>query len=140
MTTFRRSLVACIVPLALCGSFPALGAPSSVAKGEDLFRERCLVCHAIGCNRTGPKLKGVIGRKAGSLADFSGYSEGLKSANWTWSEDMVSRWIENPSKLVPGTRMTGAFRNVENARERRLIIQYVKRADTSLDLCGVRRN
>ena len=127
------------VALALCVNFAASGAEGSDQRGEDLFRERCIVCHAIGCNRTGPKLGGVVGRKAGSVPDFAGYSDGLKNAQWTWTEEMLNRWIADPTKLVPGTRMTGAFRAVDNAEDRQLLIQFVKRADTSLDLCGVRR-
>ena len=127
------------IVLALCATFAAFGAERSEQRGEDLFRERCIVCHAIGCNRTGPRLSGVVGRKAGSLPDFSGYSDGLRNAQWTWTEELVSQWIADPTKLVPGTRMTGAFRRVDNAEERRLVIQFIKRADTSLDLCGVRR-
>jgi len=136
----RFIAVATFIPFAFCVNFAARGAQQADQAAEDLFRERCIVCHAIGCNRTGPKLGGVLGRKAGSVPDFQGYSNGLKNASWTWNEEMVGRWITDPKKLVADTNMSGgAFRKVEKSEERNLLIQFIKRGDTSLDLCGVRR-
>jgi len=136
MPSHCRWIRACLVLIPLAaGVFAARAAPV----GEDQFRENCLACHAISCNRTGPALGGVIGRKAGSVADFQ-YSDGLKNAGWTWTEELVNRWLQDPDKMVPGTRMTGRFRKVTSARDRKQLIQFIKRADTSLDLCGVRRN
>jgi cytochrome c len=132
----RRLFAACVIPLAWCASFAAFGAQRSEGPGANVFRARCIGCHSIACNRSGPKLEGVVGRQAGSVSDFAGYSDALKNSKLTWTEETLNRWVENPEKLVPGTAMTGGYVKVENAKERSLVIQFVRRGDTSLDLCG----
>ena len=56
-----------------------LGLPAAYAddasEGRDLFLRQCLGCHAFACNKQGPKLGGLFGRKAASVADYKGYSQ-----------------------------------------------------------------
>jgi|OpeIllAssembly_1097287.scaffolds.fasta_scaffold20263_5 cytochrome c len=108
---------------------PAIG----MTLGEKLFRSNCIGCHSINCNRTGPKLKNILGRKAGSLADFSHYSEPLKNSGIVWSEAKLDEFLTAPSNLVPGTAMS--IVSIKDAKERREIISFVKKQDTSVDLC-----
>jgi cytochrome c len=42
--------------------------------GKDLFGRRCSGCHATDASKEGPRLRGVVGRKAGSVAGFQ-YSD-----------------------------------------------------------------
>ena len=123
------------ISLALLGaSFTARGDQTPKALEEDLFRAKCIGCHAVACNRTGPKLRDLIGRSAGSVPDFTGYSEALKKSGLIWSEKTLDSFLQDPCRLVPGTSMTSAGK-IASVKERRMLIRFIKRADTSLDLC-----
>lgn len=115
-------------------SFTARGEQTSKALEEDLFRAKCIGCHAIACNRSGPKLRDVIDRRAGSVPDFTGYSEALKKSGWIWSEKTLDSFLRDPGALVPGTSMTSAGK-IASAKEREMLIRFIKRADTALDPC-----
>lgn len=92
------------------------------ARGKQLYESRCEGCHSIQTNRIGPKHLGVIGRKAGSIKDFD-YTPALKRAKFIWTEKQIDRWLQGPSKLVPGTAM--AF-NVSQPADRAAIIAWLK--------------
>jgi cytochrome c len=98
----------------------ALGPPEN--RGKDLFVRRCSGCHDPEINKEGPRLRGVYGRKAGSVAEF-GYSEALKKQAFRWDEASLDRWLSDPDAMVPDTDM--AFR-LADADERRLVIGYLK--------------
>lgn len=79
------------------------------AHGATIF-QRCAMCHNAnqgGGNGLGPNLFGVAGRKAASLPDFH-YSDALKKSDIVWTDDKLEKWVQNPQKLVPGTRMVFA--------------------------------
>lgn len=88
----------------------ALGASATAASpqaGAAIFTSKCAGCHNAlkgGGNGLGPNLFGVVGRKAGSAPGF-GYSPALKNSGILWTEDKLKQWVQNPQKLVPGTRM-----------------------------------
>ena len=88
----------------------------------------------MACNRIGPRLDGVIGRRAGSVADFATYTVGLKDSGIVWSERTLDAYIRDPAAMVPGTSMNAAGR-IESAADRRDIVMHVKRQDRSIDLC-----
>jgi cytochrome c len=113
---------------------PATAAGQTEEAERDIFRARCVGCHAVGCNRLGPKLRGVIGRKAGSASGFTSYSEALKQSQLTWTEETLDIFLKDPNKLVPGTAMASAGR-IESSTERQMLLRLIKRGDTSLDLC-----
>ena len=119
-----RALIA--TALILCGTAPSLAAvapaPSGdVALGQTLYESRCGACHSIQTNRVGPKHLGVVGRKTGSIADYD-YSPALKRAKFVWTPAQINKWLQGPSKLVPGTKM--AF-NVAKPEDRAAIIAYL---------------
>ena len=70
----------------------------------------------------GPRHRGVVGRRAGSLEDYS-YSAALKGSGLTWDEATLDRWLTNPSALVPGTKM---FFKIDDAQSRADIIAFLK--------------
>jgi len=81
-------------------------AAGNPANGKQLFA-RCAVCHKVdsaGSKSIGPNLFGVSGRKAGTLAGFN-YSKAMASAGFTWSDDKLKAYIQNPRTVVPGNRM-----------------------------------
>jgi cytochrome c len=92
------------------------------AKGKEAFQRRCGGCHALDRSMEGPRLRGVYGRRSGSAPGFQ-YSEALKNAKITWSDDSLDKWLTDTEALVPDNDMT--FR-VQSPEERRDIIVYLK--------------
>ncbi len=105
--------------LALVVAMPA--AAADAGRGASLYQARCGGCHSIAANRIGPRHAGVVGRKAGSLADFA-YSPALKAAGFVWTADRIDQWLQGPPKMVPGARM---FFTVKDAADRADIIAYL---------------
>jgi cytochrome c len=96
-------------------------------RGKILFL-RCASCHELapsGVKRIGPSLKGVLGRKAGSLADFA-YSPAMKATDFVWDDTMLDRWLEKPGAVVPGTAM--AFAGLPDRDDRQAVIAYLRQA------------
>ena len=92
------------------------------SQGKALFESRCGGCHSLDGDKEGPRLKGVFGRRAGSVSSFT-YSDALKKANITWDEDSLDKWLTDTEKLVPDNDM--AFRVIK-AEERKEIIAFLK--------------
>jgi cytochrome c len=101
-------------------SVPATRAGSQ--HGQELFERRCTGCHLLDEVRTGPRLRGVYGRAAGSDPGYP-YSKALKLSRLTWNEATLDQWLTDPDALVPDSDM--AFR-LSNAVERAEIIAYLK--------------
>ena len=106
----------------------ALPAPYNAAdytNGRRVFAQ-CRSCHqtAVGApGSVGPNLHGVFGRKAGTAAGYA-FSPVMKNAGWTWDEAQLDKWLENPAKDLPGTRMT--FAGLRDPDARRDVIAYLK--------------
>ena len=101
-------------------------AAGDAAKGRAAFVRQCAICHTVerdGDNRFGPNLFGIVGRKAGTVADF-GYTNAFKTrANWEWTEDALGGWVMFPGMMVPGTAM-GVFQGVAE-RDRDDLVAYL---------------
>jgi cytochrome c len=91
-------------------------------QGKDVFARRCSGCHATDSNQEGPRLRGVLGRKAGTVAGYT-YSDALRDSGITWTEALLAKWLENPDALVRDTDME--FR-VSNAEDRAALVAYLK--------------
>lgn len=117
----------------------ALACTSVYAKGEaergrDVFAADCIACHAMACDRGGPRLSGVIGRKAASLDEFPYYTKALKASGVTWTVDALDRFLADPTAVVPGTSMWAG--KIEDSARRQDVIAFLREGDTSLDLCN----
>jgi cytochrome c len=99
---------------------------SEDADGQLMFNNACRTCHSIreGDNRLGPHMRGIIGRKAGSLSDYS-YSSAMKGANFVWDEDNLDRFIANPDETVPGNTMK-PYGGLPSAESRAKLIAFLK--------------
>jgi cytochrome c len=78
MTMLKSLSLASVLALAASGAAHA----DDAAAGEKLFNTQCRACHQIGPtakNAVGPELNGVIGRKAGSAANYT-YSAANKNS------------------------------------------------------------
>ena len=102
--------------------------------GREIFRANCIGCHAINCNKNGPKLGGILGRNAGMVTDFDGYSEAMKNSGIVWNEKTLNSYLSDPASFVPDNAMA-SFGRIENDTERRDLIDFLIKPDDSLDLC-----
>ncbi|MGE3872473.1 MAG: cytochrome c family protein [Parvibaculaceae bacterium] len=99
-------------------------APAAAGEGAALFVKNCGTCHIIAKNgdvRAGPPLRGVIGRKAGTVEGFN-YSAGLKASGIVWSERTLDQWLAFPKKMVRDTIMLYRQNDPEI---RKAIIAYI---------------
>jgi cytochrome c len=102
----------------------ALVAPAFAADanhGKEIFLA-CTACHTEKADALGPSLKGVVGRKAGSLQDFR-YSAAMKRANLTWTEANLHDYLTDPQGKVKGNRMP--FSGLPNANDVNDVIAYL---------------
>ncbi len=106
-----------------------LGAVSAQAAGDadagkKLFTQKCGICHSPekGTNKIGPSLYGVVGRKAGSLPDYT-YSDAMKNANRTWDAATLDDYLTNPRQKIPGVKMI--FAGLPEESDRQNVIAYL---------------
>jgi len=93
------------------------------AKGEATFAA-CKICHAVeaGVNKIGPSLHAVVGRTAGTIANYT-YSTANKNSGITWSPEKLFQYLEKPQRIVPGTKMT--YPGLPDAQKRADVIAYL---------------
>jgi cytochrome c len=91
-------------------------------RGKAVFERRCTGCHALNADREGPRLSGVYGRKAGSVAGFD-YSAGLKNLGITWTDATLQKWLTDPDLVVKDNKMSIS---VPKAQDRLDIIAFLK--------------
>lgn len=114
-----------LLAIATLSSTMALAA-GNAKKGADTFAEECGDCHstAAGKHKKGPSLNGVLGRQAGSVADFAGYSDALRAAGFVWSAEKIDAYITQPRKTVPGGKMK--YDGLPDAAARADVIAYLQ--------------
>jgi cytochrome c len=137
------TVICSVVALSACGSpgetadqqlgnEPATIAPATaqaaVSPGKLQFLQ-CAACHAVEAGappKVGPNLHCVIGRKAGSLAefDYSGAFETPAAQGLTWDRDTLLSFMEKPMEVIPGNAM--AFGGVAKVEDREAIADYLQ--------------
>ncbi len=97
---------------------------ADAAAGEKVFLN-CKTCHAIeaGKNMVGPSLHAIQGRKSGEVAGYS-YSTANKNSGITWTDEKLFQYLENPQRVIPGTKMT--YTGVKDPQQRANLIAYLK--------------
>ena len=85
----------------MADSYPA--AAANADHGKVVF-QNCAACHSEKPGAIGPSLRGVVGRKSGSVEGFH-YSGAMAHANLTWDESNLRDYIANPQAKVRGNRM-----------------------------------
>lgn len=111
--------------LALAALAVIFAVPSAKAdSGQDVFADNCAVCHSpdAGTNKLGPSLFGIVGRKAGSVGDYT-YAPAMKNAGLTWDSATLDKYITDPQSVVPGTKML--FPGIKSADDRKAVIGYL---------------
>lgn len=91
--------------------------------GKTVFLQ-CQTCHAVeaGVNKIGPSLAGIVGRAAGTVAGYS-YTPANANSGITWSKEKMFQYLEDPQRVVPGTKM--AFAGIPDEQKRADVIEYL---------------
>ncbi|WP_325435339.1 c-type cytochrome [Pseudomonas nitroreducens] len=118
-------------PLALTSLFAgallladlAQAANCDATPGQRVFENKCSACHALGEDRVGPHLSGVVGRRVGSVAGYT-YSADLASAGTDWSLERLDQWLSSPARLYPDTAM--AFGGIRNPADRQALLCFLQ--------------
>lgn len=132
-STLPRSLLSATLSLSLwlcAGAIQAAPASPTALKGNAeagmaAFR-KCASCHQVGPSARGgfgPKLSGIIGRKAGSTTDYR-YSAAMKNANIVWTEQNLASFLKAPSDFIPGNNMR--FWGIGNAQQVADLLAYLR--------------
>jgi cytochrome c len=100
---------------------PCIG--QEAGPGPEVFNQ-CAVCHSIdGSNGTGPTLKGLFGRPAGSVPGFR-YSRAMRGARIVWDAKALDDYLRSPQDFVPGNVMP--FSGVPDSAARAGLIAYLR--------------
>lgn len=97
-------------------------AVGDAARGRGLFDRRCSGCHALDSEREGPRLRGVYGRRAGSVPGFQ-YSRSIRSSGVTWNDVTLDRWLSDSDAMLPGSAMG---MSVPKLRDRADLIAFLR--------------
>lgn len=126
--TARRpaTVLAGILLAAAAGSVPAatgaIATEGDAGRGKEIYA-RCGACHSLDYDRVGPHHCGLFGRRAGSVEGFE-YSKAMKNSKLVWNSETLDRFIADPLKTVPGTRM--GYAGIPDARERADLLAYLR--------------
>ena len=90
--------------LAVIAGIPAARA-GDAALGAKVFNI-CKACHEIATpkKKVGPSLQGLMGRTAGTLADFP-FSDAMKNSGIVWNADTLKAYLADPKGNIPGNKM-----------------------------------
>jgi cytochrome c len=108
--------------LLLASPLAAAEPAQDVARGAAIYAQRCAFCHSLDRNGVGPRHRGVFGRRAGSVPGYA-YSPALKHSELVWNEKNLNLWLQDPDRLVPGSKMDA---DVTDPTRRALLISYLK--------------
>jgi cytochrome c len=125
-----RELVLAAAAALLAG---ALAASADPARGERVF-QRCFACHSVVAAEDtlpGPNLRGVVGRRAGTLPGFR-FSPAMVEAcarGLVWTRAALDAYLADPQVVVPGTTMS--MPPLTDGEARRDVIEYLELDRTS---------
>jgi cytochrome c len=100
-------------------------------RGEQLYG-RCIGCHALERNRTGPQHCGLVGRQAGTVEGFR-YSEAMVQSGIVWTPEELDRFLADPLGTIPGTRM--GYAGMDEPQDRTDLIAYLLAATADGGRC-----
>jgi cytochrome c len=120
-----RSVAICSLTILAIVATLKTAAAQDAAAGENTFKI-CKACHQIGEgaeNSVGPVLNGVVGRKAGTYADYS-YSDANKNSGISWDEATLQIYLRDPRAKGPGTKMS--FPGLKKDSDIDNVVAYLK--------------
>ena len=71
---------------------------------------------------SGRALEGIVGRRAGTVPDFS-YSDAMKKSGIVWDAKILDAYLESPQKVVPGNRMP--YAGLKDTTDRADLVAYL---------------
>ena len=99
-------------------------------RGERTFQQ-CYACHSVDpeeIDLPGPNLAGVLGRRAGTWAQFA-YSPAMRAAGsergLVWTRETLDAFLADPQGFMPGTSM--AYIGLREPSVRADVIAYLVR-------------
>lgn len=122
-----RSAAAIAAVLALLLAFRSV-TRADAKRGERVF-QRCYACHSVrgGEDRLpGPTLRGVLGRRAGTLPGFE-FSPAMTAAGaggLVWTRATLDAFLADPYDIVPGTVM--GMPPLIDAQDRQDVIDFLE--------------
>lgn len=117
-----RAALLCLGLLAAGGMAGAqTGGPTAVERGRAVYQAECSMCHHPDRHMDGPRHRGVLGRRAGALADYD-YSPALRNSRVLWTRATLKAWLANPEAVIPGQQMD---MRLENAQDRDDVVAYL---------------
>jgi cytochrome c len=124
------ALAGAALALAVGAAPAATAAPPGDPAGGEAIYSRCLACHALAYDRTGPRHCGLIGRRAGVVKGFP-YTEAMKQSGIVWTAATLDRFLADPMGVVPGTAM--GYAGIKDAKERADLIAWLGKANDSME-------
>jgi cytochrome c len=114
-----------IVPFAVLLGSIGVAQAQDAARGEKLY-EDCATCHPLepGVHGIGPTLRGIVGRKAASYADYR-YSAALRRSGLTWTAEALDTFVGDPQAAVPANRMP--YAGMPDARDRADLLAFLRK-------------
>jgi cytochrome c len=105
----------------------AATAPAATNDGQVKFNNHCRTCHSLKAedNRLGPTLHNIFGAKAGSVAGYPNYSQGLRNSGIVWDEKTLDQFIANPDSVIPTNNMK-PYKGVTDKAVRESIVEFLK--------------
>ena len=88
--------------------------------------KKCEACHTFnkdGKNKLGPNLYNILSRKVASIENFK-YSKALLEINENWNNENLDKFLQNPKKWAPGTKMS--FIGIKDSLDRANLIKYLQ--------------
>ena len=127
--TFAWLLCLCIGGLGISSAYAQAPMTGDAARGKEIY-SRCLACHALAYDRTGPRHCGLFGRKAGSVKGFQ-YSQAMRDSHIVWDEKTLNWFLASPMTAIPGTAM--GYAGIPDLQERADLIAYLKQENEGPD-------
>ena len=122
-----------LLPVVLALFLAALpGSRPDLLRGQRVF-QRCYACHSVIAGEDtlpGPNLRGVLGRRAGTMPGFE-FSPAMLEAGTArglvWTRRTLDAFLADSQGMVPGMTMT--MLGLPDADDRRDLIDYLEQAN-----------
>lgn len=112
-----------ILAAAMAAAMPmAANAAGDAEAGKTVFN-KCKACHQLEKNAVGPMLKGIVGRKAGTVEGYN-YSDAMKNSGLTWDVATLKEYLKDPKAKVPGNKMV--FMGFKDETDEENLIAYLE--------------
>jgi cytochrome c len=101
-------------------------ANANADSGANIIK-KCVSCHTFnkdGVHKIGPNLSQIFNAPKGKKDGFK-YSKAMLTAGGKWDEKSLFKFLKNPRKYIPGTKMS--FAGIRKANDIANIIAYLQK-------------